>query len=285
MDIRFLRLNGAGDISKSFSYRFQLEFVDDPRILDAYLTWHQYKPFQIRVGQMKRNFTYENKLSPAALGLSEFSMVIQKLTGFSDRVGEHACGGRDIGFIFMGDLFKIKDLHFLHYDLGIFNVNVINKAENNKSKDIIASLKCRPIKNLQFGAGFWDGEFGPEGTTVDRKRWTTGFRYEDPKYLLSAEYIYSKGQRINSDKVIFGADHSDGWYITGGFPVYKNIKIYGKYDVYRDDRTNNTKSEKYIGAINFKPHKNLLFQVSYVYNNLYDIDSYNNVVGQVFFTF
>ena len=185
----------------------------------------------------------------------------------------------------MGDLFKIKDFHFLHYDLGIFNGNGINKADNNKSKDIIASLNFRPIKNLQFGAGFWDGEFGPEGTTVDRKRWTTGFRYEDPKYLLSAEYIYSKGQRINSDKVIFGADHSDGWYITGGFPVYKNIKIYGKYDVYRDDRTNNTKSEKYIGAINFKPHKNLLFQVSYVYNNLYDIDSYNNVVGQVFFTF
>ena len=282
-DIRFLRVKDTGDLGKDFSYCFQFEFTGTPRIVDTYLTWHRYSFFKIRAGQMKRNFTYENRLAPLTIGVSDFSQSIMKLAGLADRSGEHNSNGRDVGILLMGDLIKLGEKHnLIHYDLGVFNGNGINKADNNKYKDVVGSLHISPIRNLEIGGAYWDGQYGPEGQTVRRDRWTCGFRFENPKYMLSAEYISSKGGVYDKpDEPL----KSDGWFVTGGMPIAKNVKLYAKYDTYRDDKTDATKIDRYFGALNFKVHKNVVLQFTYCYTDGIDKQDYNNVVGQMFVNF
>lgn len=283
-DIRMLRFIGSGNISKDFNYRFQMEFAGSPRILDAWLTWKRYDFFQIRAGQQKRCFTYENPWSPVTLGMSEYAQVVQKLTGYGDRVGEPTGGGRDVGIVFMGDLIKGDTHHYLHYDLGVYNGNGINKADNNKSKDVIGSLHVRPLKPLQIGGGYWIGKYGPQENMVDRKRWTIGLKYDDNKYLLLSEYISSKGKKL--DKPESGED-ADGWYVTGGVRCAKKLKVFAKYDVYRDDKNYETQTTRYHAALNWEVHKNIILQASYFYTDDNNVGkkNYNTAVAQMFVRF
>lgn len=283
-DIRMLRFIMSGNITKSFAYRVQMEMAGGPRILDAWLEWKQYDFFRIRAGQMKRCFTFENPWSPITLGVPDYSQVIMKLSGFTDRVGEHSCGGRDVGIMFSGDFVKTETHHLFRYEVGVYNGNGINKADNNRSKDVIGSLYVRPIQHLHIGGGYWLGKYGPQNEMVDRKRWTVGFKYDDSRYLLRGEYIASKGGKLAVENCPLNAD---GWYVTAGMPVAKNLKAFVKYDVYRDNKTYESQSTKYVGAINWTLHKYIILQASYFYqdNKMPGCKNSNNAVAQMFVRF
>ncbi|MGL4293258.1 MAG: porin [Bacteroidales bacterium] len=280
-DIRMLRFILGGDITKDFTYRVQMEFAGSPRILDAWLEWKKYDFFRIRAGQQKRNFTFENPWSPVTLGVPDYSQVIMQLSGFTDRVGEHTCGGRDVGIVFTGDFVKLPSHHLFRYDLGVFNGNGINKADNNKFKDVIGSMFIRPVKDLHIGGGYWLGKYGPQKEMVDRKRWTVGFKYDDNRYLLRGEYISSKGGKLKEPDANL---NSDGWYLTAGMSVSKALRAFVKYDVYRDDKTYDSQSTKYVGAINWTIHKYIILQASYFYqdNKMPGSKNSNNIVAQMF---
>lgn len=283
-DIRMLRLILGGNITKDFTYRVQMEMAGGPRILDAWLEWKQFDFFKIRAGQMKRCFALENPWSPITLGVPDYSQVIMKLSGFTDRVGEHSCGGRDAGILFSGDLIKTTTHPLLRYEVGVYNGNGINKADNNRSKDLIGSMYVRPIKDLHIGGGYWLDKYGPQDKMVDRKRWTVGFKYDDNRYLLRGEYIASKGGKLENPAA---SHNADGWYLTAGMPVAKNLKAFVKYDVYRDDKTYESQSTKYVGALNWTLHKYIILQASYFYqdNKMPGSKNSNNAVAQMFVRF
>ena len=150
--------------------------------------------------------------------MSEYSQATLKLAGFFDRVGDHACGGRDVGITFMGDLLQLPTHHLFRYEVGVYNGNGINKTDNNNSKDVIGTFSVLPIKHLQIGGGFWVGKFGPAGECVDRKRWTTGFKYDDKRYVLVGEYISSRGKTYGDET---SGNKAYGWYLTAGAPFAK----------------------------------------------------------------
>ncbi|MEG1586777.1 MAG: porin [Bacteroidales bacterium] len=283
-DIRMLRLIMNGDISKSFSYRIQMEMAGGPRILDAWLEWKRYDFFRIRAGQMKRVFTFENPWSPVTLGVPDYSQVIMKLSGFTDRVGEHSCGGRDVGIMVSGDFVRMETHPLFRYEVGVYNGNGINKADNNKFKDVIGSLYMRPIKNLHIGGGYWLGKYGPQDKMVDRNRWTVGFKYDDSRYLLRGEYIASKGKKPDQPD---SSDDADGWYVTAGVPVAKHLKAFVKYDVYRDNKSFDSQCTKYVAALNWNVHKYIILQASYFYedNKMPGSRNSNNAVAQMFVRF
>ena len=151
-DLRMVRGYVKGTILKEWNYYIQLEYSGAPgvdkgvRLLDAYGEWKRFPEFSVKFGQMKRVFTFENPYSPWDTGFGNYSQLVQKLAGMSDRVGEHSSGGRDAGIVVQGDLFPAEDHRWLHYQVGVYNGQGINHSDENKQKDVIGGLWVSPTK-------------------------------------------------------------------------------------------------------------------------------------------
>ena len=82
-----------GTILHDWNYYIQMEYSGAPgvdkgvRLLDAYGEWKKFPEFSVKFGQMKRVFTFENPYSPWDIGYGNYSQLVQKLAGMSDRVG------------------------------------------------------------------------------------------------------------------------------------------------------------------------------------------------------
>lgn len=269
-DIRLFRLYGNGYVWRDFYYRFQFEMsnapgVDrGPRVIDAFAEWQRLPYLKIAVGQMKRCFGFENPMAPLEVGFGQNAQVVTKLQSLNDRIGEHPSGGRDGGVRVQGDFLTLNNGHRLfHYQLGLYNGQGINHRDVNKHKDLIAGFWVSPIKALQIGAFGWDGRYTNEADvtqSVDRTRYGLGLKYESD-WTVRAEYVHSVGSTLKG-----GSNRSDGWYSLVGVPVkaVEGLKIYGRWDCYRDDATtwNSLKTDWGIAA-NYWANKNLLFQLHY----------------------
>lgn len=296
-DIRLMRAYVNGKLW-DFKYGLQMEMngvsgtstEKGPRIIDAWAEWCKYKFASIKFGEFKRAFTFENPMNPWDVGFTSNSQVITKLAGMSDRVGEHSSGGRDLGLQLQGDLFTSKkDGHsFLHYQIGVYNGQGINHADENNTKDIIGGLWVSPVKDLCIGAFGWAGNYtktvNGKDITVDRNRMAIGLKYES-KWTVRGEYVTSQGHKISDYTVdengttVSGNDHADGWYVMVGAPATSHCKIYGKWDVYRDDKTSDSQKSIYAAVVNYYFHKNFKIQAEYqfVEDNSYSGDQHYNV--------
>ena len=265
--IRLLRLYVNGTMFDDFKYRVQLEAAGAPnsankasmRLLDAYGEWAKYKGFQIKAGQMKRCFSFENPMNPWDVGFGSYSQAILKLTGFSDRVGEHSSNGRDAGVVIQGDLFPFKQWRFLHYQVGVYNGQGTNHRDQNHRRDIMGGLWVNPIKGLQVGAFGWDGNYVNNGTTYARTRMAYGFQYEGD-LQFRGEYLSSVGGAPGK------GDKADGWYIMAGAPIVKGLRAQAKWDVYRDEKTHASQTTKWSVALDYWFAKNLKIQLTYDFN-------------------
>lgn len=269
-DLRLFRLYGSGYVYRDFYYRFQLEVsgapgVDrGPRVIDAFAEWQRLPYLKVAAGQMKRCFGFENPMPPLEVGYGQNAQVVTKLQSLNDRIGEHPSGGRDAGVRVQGDFLTLNNGHrLLHYQLGLYNGQGINHRDANHHKDLIAGFWVSPIKALRIGAFGWDGRYTNESDfsqTLRRTRYGLGLMYE-ADWSVRAEYVHSVGSTIKG-----GSNRSDGWYSLIGVPVkaVKGLKIYGRWDCYRDDATtwNSLKTDWGLAA-NYWLNSNLLFRLHY----------------------
>ncbi len=275
-DLRFVRLYLNGYCFKDFYYRLQMEVNDapgtdkGPRVVDAFIEWQRFDEFRVKLGQFKRSFGFENPYSPLDVGMGSYSQATMKLASINDRIGEHKSSGRDVGVQIQGDLLPAKDGHkWLHYQIGFFNGQGINHKDKDNHKDLIGGLWFSPVKNLQIGGFGWNGKYtnekysaavaGQQWESVKRVRWGAGVKYESD-WTFRSEYMSSVGgvatNRLASRK-------SDAWYVTVGVPTLKNLKLYGRWDCYRDAKTWDSMKTDYGFAANYKLGKNLIFQLNY----------------------
>jgi len=270
---RLIRAYVDGSILNDFKYRIQIEINGNPHIKDFYLEWAKYKEFSVKIGQFKRAFTFENPMNPWDVGVGDFSQVVKKLTGMGDRVGEATTGGRDQGLQVQGDLLPISaDRHrLIHYQLAIYNGNGINKADNNARKDIIGTLQLQPIRNLFIGVFGWKGNWNNGTVTVNRNRYAIGAKYDSNNWSARTEYVHSSGHKpseyVKETGGWLGTGEADAFYATLGVPVAKWLKVYLKYDQYRDQATADTRHTIYSIASNFRLHKDLNLQLQYNYHD------------------
>lgn len=268
-DLRMVRGYVKGTILKEWNYYIQLEYSGAPgvdkgvRLLDAYGEWKRFPEFSVKFGQMKRVFTFENPYSPWDTGFGNYSQLVQKLAGMSDRVGEHSSGGRDAGIVVQGDLFPAEDHRWLHYQVGVYNGQGINHSDENKQKDVIGGLWVSPTKELQIGAFGWTGRYTKNNVTVDRNRMAYGIKYEGD-WTVRAEYATSQGGKTDNR---FAATRADAWYVSVGAPLCKKLKAYAVWDVYRDEKTSDTQNALYTLALNYRLWKNLMIQGTYSYTD------------------
>ena len=276
-EARLIRMYVSGTILRDFKYRVQLE-LKNPAMRDYTLEWVRFKEFQIKVGQFKRCFTYDNPLNPWDVGMGNYSQMGQYMTALimDDPSGEVGQNGRDIGLQFQGDLFPVgKDKRrLIRYQAAVYNGNGQNKKDNNKQKDWIGNIQVQPIKDLYIGLFGWTGTYtGSNGISVRRNRWALGSNYEHNDWSFRAEYAHHSGLNVkdfDTDSQSWkegSTSKADGWYVLAGVPITRWLKVYGVYDVYRQDATFGTMKSIYGICPNIQLHKNLKFQVQYNYVN------------------
>lgn len=300
-DLRFVRLYLNGYCFRDFYYRLQMEVNDapgtdkGPRVIDAFVEWQRYNEFRVKLGQFKRPFGFENPYSPLDVGLGSFSQISTKLASINDRNGEHKSSGRDMGVQIQGDLLPASDGHaWIHYQVGLFNGQGINHSDKDNHKDLIGGLWISPIKNLSIGGFGWDGTYTNENYSADvadtqsqsvkRVRWGAGIKYESA-WTFRAEYMSSVGGIATNSSA---PTRSDGWYATLGVPTIKNLKLYGRWDCYRDDKTWSTLKTNWGATANYNFNKNFIFQLNYTrtYDRSASTDRrYNTIDLQVYARF
>ncbi len=276
-EARLIRFYVSGTILRDFKYRVQLE-LKNPAMRDYTLEWVRWKEFQVKVGQFKRCFTYDNPSHPWNLGMGNYSQLGRHMTALTmdDPSGEVAQNGRDIGLQLQGDLLPVgKDKHRLfRYQAAVFNGNGQNRKDNNKQKDWMGNIQVQPVKDLYIGFFGWTGTYtGQNGASVRRNRWAIGSIYEHNDWTFKAEYAHHSGLNVHDFDTETqtwregSTGRADGWYLVLGVPITSWLKVYGTYDAYRKDATFGSMKSIYGICPNFELHKNLKFQVQYNYVN------------------
>ena len=292
-NIRMVRMALEGRLMKDFYWKVQLQvngntsdLGSSPRMVDAFAEWQKYEAFKIKAGQFKRPFTFENPMHPITQGFMGYSQNVSKLAGFSDRTGEHASNGRDIGVQIQGDLIKnAAGRNLLHYQVGVFNGQGTNQKDVDQRKDVIGGIWVAPIKGLRIGAFGWTGSYARKGTwnvtdanhnvvknedgsvktksgvrSLSKNRYAFSAEYAANDWTVRSEYIHSQGygftKSLTSGKetdcnVNYAAgDQADGFYALMIAPVISK-KLYAKarYDLYRPRAEWGTSRTQYeIGA-------------------------------------
>ena len=267
--LRLIRAYVDGSIFTDFKYRVQMQFGNGTHhVKDFYVEWAKYDFFSVKIVQFKRAFTFENPMNPWDVGAGDYSFLVQKFAGMGDRLGEANMGGRDLGIQAQGDFLKIgEDKHNLfHYQIGIWNGQGINLADANGHKDIIGTFQVQPIKGLYAGVFAWKGDWvnPTSGDVFKRERLSYGVKFDRNNWTFRSEYAHNiAGEADQSGK-------SDAFYVTAGVPVLKWLKLYAKWDNYRESfggDTKDTAHNMYSAIANFRLHKNLNFQLEYRRHN------------------
>ena len=298
---RLLRAYVSGTILRDFRYRVQMEFRNaSPGMRDYTLEWTHWKEFQVKVGQFKRGFTYENPSNPWEVGFGSYALVAQLMTAMSgeDCSGETAQNGRDQGIELRGDLFPIgQDRHpLLHYQAGVFNGNGQNKSDNNGRKDWIGSLWLQPISGLHVTLFGWKGSYTGsvstgEDITVGRSRWGLSAKFDRKDWSMRAEYAHSTGHNINcydtENQMFTDRGKADGWYVAVGVPCTAWLKVYARWDTFRKEATWGTSKTLYSVVPTIQLHRNLLFQLQYNYvcDRLASVRHYSEFWAQTYVRF
>lgn len=306
-NIRMVRMALEGRLMKDFYWKVQLQANGNtsdlgasPRMVDAFAEWQKYEAFKIKAGQFKRPFTFENPMHPITQGFMGYSQNVSKLAGFSDRTGEHASNGRDIGVQIQGDLIKnAAGRNLLHYQVGVFNGQGTNHKDVDQRKDVIGGIWVSPVKGLRIGAFGWTGSSARKGTwdvtdanhnvvknedgsvkthsgvrSLSKNRYAFSAEYAANDWTVRSEYIHSQGygftKSLTSGKetdcnVNYAAgDQADGFYALMIAPVISK-KLYAKarYDLYRPRAEWGTSRTQYEIGANYWIGKSIMIGAEY----------------------
>ena len=309
-NIRMVRLALEGRLLHDFYWKVQMQangntsdLGSSPRMVDAFAEWQKYDAFKIKAGQFKRPFTFENPMHPITQGFMGYSQNVSKLAGFSDRVGEHASNGRDIGVQIQGDFLKNHaGRNLLHYQVGVFNGQGTNQKDVDQRKDVIGGLWVMPVKGLRIGAFGWTGSYARKGTwkmvdsnhktivdengapvytkesklrSLPKNRYAFSVEYAANDWTLRSEYIHSQGygfeKSLSSGKetdcsINYAAgDKADGFYALMIAPVVsKRLYAKARYDVYRPRAEWSTSKTNYEIGANYWLGKSIMLAAEYV---------------------
>lgn len=279
-----LRLLLDGNVAKKVDFRLQIEAFNGIsgstngngqktiQVMDAFATWKVMPEFKVRVGQFFTPMGYENyDISPGTLETVDFSNIVYRIACRNPYEYNLVDYGRDLGIMFMGDIFDSGDgFSYLHYDVALTNGSIPTKDDSNKSKDIYVSLTVRPTKYFNVKGTFNWGEYktvsleGGEGVGSGNynpmNRYVVGAWYDNPKGLnLRAEYGHMKS-RIGGVDVV----KENGAYVLAGWHLGKFLPVV-RWDMYEDSVNPGTANNynRILLGCTYSLFKNLKFQVNY----------------------
>ena len=242
-NIRMGRIALEGRIADDFYWKTQIQFNGNtsnlgasPRMVDLFAEWQKYDYFKVKIGQFKNPFTFENPMHPIDQGFMGYSQNVSKLAGFSDRAGEHASNGRDIGLQLQGDFLKnANGRNLLHYQIGVFNGQGINTKDVDNQKNVIGGVWLMPVSGMRIGAFGWTGSYARKGNwtetvadptssvtpgatneithtnevrSLNQNRYAFSFEYKKDGWTVRSEYIHSTGKAFAKSLTSFNDANS-----------------------------------------------------------------------------
>ena len=242
-NIRMGRIALEGRIADDFYWKTQIQFNGNtsnlgasPRMVDLFAEWQKFEYFKVKIGQFKNPFTFENPMHPIDQGFIGYSQNVSKLAGFSDRAGEHASNGRDIGLQLQGDFLKnANGRNLLHYQIGVFNGQGTNTKDVDNQKNVIGGVWVMPVSGMRIGAFGWTGSYARKGNwteiladptssvtpgaakeithtnevrSLNQNRYAFSFEYKKDGWIVRSEYIHSTGKAFAKSLTSFNDANS-----------------------------------------------------------------------------
>ena len=232
-NIRMGRISLEGRIAQDFYWKTQIQFNGNtstlgssPRMVDLFAEWQKYEYFKVKIGQFKNPFTFENPMNPIDQGFMGYAQNVNKLAGFSDRAGEHASNGRDIGLQLQGDFLKNENgRNLLHYQIGVFNGQGINTKDVDNQKNVIGGVWVMPIAGMRIGAFGWTGSYARKGNWTE----TVADPTSDVSPSATKEVTHTNEVRkLNQNRYAFSLEYKkDGWTVRSEY-IHSTGKAFAK---------------------------------------------------------
>ena len=230
-NIRMARIALEGRIAGDFYWKTQIQFNGNtsnlgssPRMVDLFAEWQKYEYFKVKIGQFKNPFTFENPMHPIDQGFMGYSQNVSKLAGFSDRAGEHASNGRDIGLQLQGDFLKnANGRNLLHYQVGVFNGQGINTKDVDNQKNVIGGVWVMPVSGMRIGAFGWTGSYARKGEWTEIVRVPFGTNFDQVITITHPDY-----RKLNQNRYAFSFEYKkDGWTVRSEY-IHSTGKAFAK---------------------------------------------------------
>ena len=230
-NIRMGRIALEGRIADDFYWKTQIQFNGNtsnlgssPRMVDLFAEWQKYEYFKVKIGQFKNPFTFENPMHPIDQGFMGYSQNVSKLAGFSDRAGEHASNGRDIGLQLQGDFLKnANGRNLLHYQIGVFNGQGINTKDVDNQKNVIGGVWVMPVSGMRIGAFGWTGSYARKGEWTEIVRVPFGTNFDQVRIITRPDY-----RKLNQNRYAFSFEYKkDGWTVRSEY-IHSTGKAFAK---------------------------------------------------------
>lgn len=241
-NIRMARISLEGRIAGDFYWKTQIQFNGNtstlgssPRMVDLFAEWQKYEYFKVKIGQFKNPFTFENPMHPIDQGFMGYSQNVSKLAGFSDRAGEHASNGRDIGLQFQGDFLKnANGRNLLHYQIGVFNGQGTNTKDVDQQKNVIGGVWVMPVSGMRIGAFGWTGSYARKGTWNDDEQGNIIYEKDAAgnsvldKEGKPVKETFSGTRSPNQNRYAFSFEYKkDGWTVRSEY-IHSTGKAFAK---------------------------------------------------------
>jgi len=301
--LRRARLNASGRFLEEFDFKLELDLANSlsntsalrAQMTDGYITWNRYPAANIRVGQFKTPYGFEQLYSDTRLIAIERTLV-------NDRLTESRQVGAQVG----GDLFEKR----VSYAVGTFNGNGVNNNFNDNNGFLkVGRISVIPWQGTVAGGnatwsvagngysskdtGLALSDLGLDSTptTADKDGLFTGKRnaygvdsqFVSGPFELWGEYL---NVRFEPDsKVPKPRFTADGWYGQASyFVVPKRLQIFAKYETFdpndqkdADDTKTTTLGVNYY----FKGH-DLKLMVDYLRTDApTPLDTQNKVIARL----
>ena len=253
--LRRARLNATGTFAEQFDFRLEFDLAGSlgsatglrAQMTDGFINWNRYAAANVRVGQFKTPFGFEQLYPDPRLLTMERSLVNDRLTL-----------NRQLGAQLWGDLADKR----VSYAVGVFNGNGVNNSNNDNGKFLWAGrLSAVPWKGTALGGpASWgvggnafqsedtalslpDLGFDSTPTTADRDNIFTGKRHgfgvdsqlELGRLSIWAEYLRSRFEPTNRRPA--ASFDADGWYVQGGwYLVPQKLQVVLKHETFDPSR-------------------------------------------------
>jgi hypothetical protein len=234
LEIRRARLVVTGDPLAKLSYKFQVDFVKRPYLMDASLAWKFGRPLTVSAGQMKIPFSAESLLAdnlnqPVARSRAVLSLSPGRDTGVQ---------GRDVGAQASGAIHHGNG-SILDYAAGVFRGQTFVYSPKVHYNATAARVMLHPAHGLSLG-GDWYGSFSAPLHQVKRREEIEG-QYDRGRATLRAEQIWARD----------GTLQRRGGYLLGVWRVTPNWEAIARADwLTTDIHKANTSSVAYVAGGN-----------------------------------